>query len=44
VGLIVARKPDFVDAIVQRDDAIVGHYFSYIGNQALRVDRKTIII
>ncbi|MNY38618.1 hypothetical protein D3C86_1732560 [compost metagenome] len=43
VGLVVAGKPDFVDAIVQGNDAVGRHDLAQVRDQSLRVNRKTIV-
>src|SRR5690606_32781392 len=43
VGRIVAGKPDFVHAVIQRDDAVIGHRFAQLLHQPLRQHGKAII-
>ena len=40
IGGVVAGEPDLVDAIVERDDAIVRHHLPDLAHQILRVDRE----
>ncbi|MNL34243.1 hypothetical protein D3C87_1562060 [compost metagenome] len=42
--LVVAREPDFVDAVIQSHDAFGGQGTTYVGDKALRVDRETVVV
>ena len=44
VGRVVAGKPEFVHAIVQRDDAVVGHDLAYVVDDSLGNNRETAIV
>ena len=44
VRQIVARKPDFVHAIVEGDDAVGRHDRAHIGDQSRRADGKAAVV
>ena len=44
MGLVVAREPDFVHAVIERDDAIGRHRLAHFGDQPLRINREAIVI
>ena len=44
MGGVVTSKPDFIDAVVERDDSLFQNRFANIGNQTLRIDWKTIVV
>src|SRR5690606_14538775 len=43
VGRVVARKPDLVHAVVEGNDAVVGHHFAHVLDQALRYHREVVV-
>src|SRR3954452_24373423 len=40
MGAVIAREPDLVHAVVEADDAVFRHNFSYIAHDALGRRRK----
>ena len=40
---VIARKPDLIDAVVQRDNSVIGHGLAHVGNEALRIGRETVV-
>lgn len=44
MGRIVAGEPDFIDAVIESDNAIEGHDLAHVGNQALGVDREAGVV
>ena len=44
MSVVVASKPDFVDAVVECNNSLFQNRFANIGDQALRVNRKTIVV
>jgi hypothetical protein len=44
MGPVVARKPDFVHAVVETDDPVFWHYFSYVADDALRRWREPLLV
>ena len=41
---VVAREPDLVHAVVERDDPVVGHHRAHVGDDALRGDREAVVV
>ncbi len=44
VGAVVARKPDLVHPVIERDDAVGWHDLSDIVHDALRSEREAILL
>ena len=44
VRFVVTGEPDFIDAVVQGDDALGRQHAADVGNQALRVDREASVV
>ena len=39
-GAVVAGEPDLVHAVVESDDAVIGHHRAYVGDNSLRRQRE----
>ena len=42
--LVVAREPDFVNTVVQSNDALAFGCLAHVRNDSLRIDRKTVVV
>ena len=40
---VVAREPDLVHAVVERDDAVLGHHLAHVAHDALRGRREALL-
>ena len=44
IGAVIAGKPDFIHAVVECDDSVLGHRAADIGDQALRCHREARVV